>query len=146
LKAKIPFPNQTAPGAKVQEGGGRIVNGYVEELGDQAPNKTVIRRVPGMVNFGTSARTGYRGAILVNSVLYAAFNGKLEKWTSAGGASVNVGNLNGTKRGFFAANNNTTPDKCFVDPDGNIATFTPSSVTNSWPDADLAGGQFGRFP
>jgi hypothetical protein len=76
LKAKIPFPNQTAPGAKVQEGGGRIVNGYVEELGDQAPNKTVIRRVPGMVNFGTSARTGYRGAILVNSVLYAAFNGK----------------------------------------------------------------------
>jgi hypothetical protein len=70
-------------------------------------------------------------------VLYAAYSGKLEKWTSAGGASVNVGNLNGTKRGFFAANNNTTPDKVFVDPDGNIATFTPTAVTNSWPDADL---------
>jgi hypothetical protein len=51
--------------------------------------------------------------------------------------SVNVGTLNGTKRGFFAANNNTTPDKVFVDPDGNIAVFTPTSVTNAWPDADL---------
>jgi hypothetical protein len=137
LKAKIPFPVQTAPGAKSPEGGGRIINGYVEELGDQAPNKTVIRRMPGMLNFGTSGQAGYRGAILVNGVLYAGFNGKLEKWTSAGGASVNVGNLNGSKRGFFAANNNTTPDKWFVDPDGNIAVFTPTTVTNAWPDPDL---------
>jgi hypothetical protein len=138
VKRPIPFPVQTAPGAKSQESGGRIVNGYVEELGDQAPNKTVIRRGPGLVNFGTAAgRTGFRGAIVVNGVLYAGYSGKLEKWTSAGGASVNVGNLNGTKRGFFAANNNTTPDKVFVDPDGNIATFTPSTVTNSYPDADL---------
>jgi hypothetical protein len=137
LKKPIPFPVQSAPGAKPQEAGGRIVNGYVEELGASAPGKTVIRRVPGMVNFGTSARTGFRGSTLVNGVLYAAFNGKLEKWGSAGGASVNVGNLNGTKRGFFAANNNTTPDKVFVDPDGNIATFTPTTVTNSYPDADL---------
>lgn len=137
MKKPIPFTTNTAPGAKSQESGGRIVNGYVEELGDQAPGKTVIRRVPGMVNFGTSARTGFRGFGLVQGTLYAAFNGRLEKWTSAGGAAVGVGNLNGTKRGFFAANNNTTPDKVFVDPDGNIATFTPSAVTNSYPDPDL---------
>jgi hypothetical protein len=137
VKKTIPFSVSTSPGAKKQEAGGRIVNGYVEELGDQAPNKTVIRRGPGLVNFGTSDRTGYRGAIVVNGVLYVGFSGKLEKWTSAGGASVNVGNLNGTKRGFFAANNNTTPDKVFVDPDGNIATFTPTAVTNSFPDPDL---------
>lgn len=137
MKRPIPFPVQTSPGAKAQEAGGRIINGYADQLGDQAPSKTVIRRGPGLVNFGTSARTGFRGSIVVNGVLYSAFNGKLEKWTSAGGASVNVGNLNGTKRGFFAANNNTTPDKVFVDPDGNIATFTPTAVTNSWPDPDL---------
>lgn len=134
---KIPFPVQTAPGAKQQESGGRIVNGYVEELGPAAPGKTVLRRGPGLVNFGTSSRTGFRGATVVNGVLYVAFNGKLEKWSSTGGTSTNVGNLNGTKRGFFAANNNTTPDKVFVDPDGNIAVFTPSSVTNAYPDADL---------
>lgn len=137
MKRSIPFSTQTSPGAKSQEGGGRIINGYVEELGDQAPNKTVIRRAPGLVNFGSSGCTGFRGSMLNNGVLYVAFNGKLEKWTSAGGASVNVGNLNGTKRGFFAANNNTTPDKVFVDPDGNIAVFTPTSVTNSYPDGDL---------
>jgi hypothetical protein len=72
----------------------------------------------------------------VAGVLYAAFSGKLEKWTSAGGASTNVGNLNGTKKGFFASNNAATPDKVFVDPDGNIATFTTTTVTNSF-DADL---------
>jgi hypothetical protein len=137
VKKPIPFPVSTSPGAKKQEAGGRIVNGYTEELGDQAPNKTVIRRSPGLMNFGTSSQSGYRGAIVVNGVLYVGFSGKLEKWTDAGGASTNVGNLNGTKRGFFAANNNTTPDKVFVDPDGNIATFTTSAVTNSYPDADL---------
>lgn len=93
--------------------------------------------MPGLVNFATTARSGFRGMILVNGVLYAGFSGKLETLTSAGGASVSIGNLNGTKRGFFAANNNTTPDKVFVDPDGNIAVFTTSSVTNSYPDPDL---------
>lgn len=137
MKRAIPFPVQTSPGAKSQEAGGRIINGYVDALGDQAPNKTVIRRGPGLVNFGTSSRTGFRGAIEVNDVLYVAFEDHLEKWTSAGGVSVSVGALNGSKRGFFAANNNTTPDKVFVDPDGNIAVFTPTSVTNSYPDADL---------
>lgn len=136
-KQQIPFPVQTAPGDSSLESGGRIINGYVEELGSNAPGRTVIRRGPGLVNFGTSARSGYRGSIVVNNVLYVAFNGKLEKWTSAGGASTNVGNLTGTKRGFFAANNNTTPNKVFVDPDGNIATFTPSAVTAGYPDADL---------
>lgn len=137
MKRPIPFPVKSAPGARPQESGGRIINGYVEELGAQAASKTIIRRDPGLVNFGTSGRTGFRGAFVSNGVTYAAFSGKLEKWTSAGGASVNVGNLNGTKRGFFAANNNTTPDRVFVDPDGNIATFTTSSVTNSYPDGDL---------
>lgn len=140
MRRSIPFPATTSPGAKPQEAGGRIVNGYIEKLGDQAPGvskpKTVIRRGPGLDNFGTSDKSGYRGAILVQNVLYAGFNGKLEKWTSAGGTSTNVGNLTGTKRGFFASNNAATPDKVFCDPDGNVATFTPSSVTNSF-DSDL---------
>jgi hypothetical protein len=137
VKQTIPFPVKTSPGAKAIESGGRIINGYAEALGDQAANKTVIRRAPGLINFGTSARTGFRGCTVIQGTLYAAYNGKLEKWGSAGGASTSVGNLNGTKRGFFAQNNNTTPDKVFVDPDGNIATFTPTTVTNSYPDANL---------
>lgn len=137
VKRAIPFPVTNAPGAKPQEAGGRITNGYVEKLSDHAANQTVVRRGPGLKNFATSSETGYRGAIPVQGLLYAAFEGKLKKVTSAGGVMDDVGSLNGTTRGFFAANNNTTPDKVFVDPDGNIATFTPTSVTNSYPDADL---------
>jgi hypothetical protein len=136
-KSPIPFPLSTNPGLRPQESGGRLINCYVDQLSKTAPAGVIYRRAPGLNSFGTSARSGYRGSIEVNSVLYSAFSGQMEKWTSAGGASVNVGALNGTKKGFFARNNAATPDKIFVDPDGNIATFTPTSVTNSYPDADL---------
>lgn len=137
MRKQIPTPLSTSPGSQYQESAGRLQNCYAEALGPTAANKFVIRRSPGMINFGTTARTLCRGFIEVAGVLYVGFSGKLEKFTSAGGATVNVGNLNGTKKGFFARNNNTTPDKWFVDPDGNIAVFTPTTVTNSWPDADL---------
>jgi hypothetical protein len=133
----VPWPLSTAPGLKAQESGGRLINCYADQLSKTGPAAYIWRRSPGLNSFGTSARTGYRGSIEIGGVLYSAFNGQLEKWTSAGGASVNVGALNGTKKGFFARNNAATPDKVFVDPDGNIATFTPTSVTNSYPDADL---------
>jgi hypothetical protein len=133
----IPFPLSTAPGTRPQESAGRLINVLVEPLGKTGPARAKYMRAPGLKNFGTTARTGYRGAILVNDVLYSAFSGQLEKWSSSGGASTNVGALNGTKKGFLVANNAATPDKVFVDPDGNIATFTPSTVTNSYPDVDL---------
>jgi len=133
----IPFPVSSAPGAKSQESGGRIVNGYVEQLGPQAPSSAVVRRMPGLTGFGTSANAGFRGAFVSNGVLYVAKSGKLESFTTAGGAANLIGNLAGTKRGFFAANNNATPDKCFVDPDTNVFTFTPTTVTAGWPDPDL---------
>jgi hypothetical protein len=137
VERRIPFPVQTAPGAEQQESGGRIINGYVEELGAQGPYKTTIRRMPGLANFGTTTRNGFRGALLSQGNLYSAWNTKLEYHTSAGGVSTPIGNLNGTKRGFFAANNNATPDKVFTDPDGNVATFTPLAVTNGYPDPNL---------
>lgn len=132
----ISWPFTTAPGLKPSEGAGRLINCYAEPMGDGARAKYVLHRAPGLNAFGSSARTGYRGAIVVAGVLYAGFSGKMEKWSSAGGASTNIGNLNGTKKGFFASNNAATPDKVFVDPDGNIATFTTSAVTNSF-DSDL---------
>ncbi len=137
MKKPIPIPTSTAPGSKSQESAGRLINCYAEALGATAANKYVIRRAPGLVNFGTTSESGCRGFLEVGGVLYVGMSGKLEKLTSAGGASTNVGNMTGTSKGFFAHNNNTTPDKWFVSPDGDIAVFTPSSVTNSWPDGDL---------
>ena len=137
VKRSIPFASQSAPGAKQQEAGGRIVNGYVEALGTQGPAKFTTRRMPGLVAWGTTPRAGFRGALLSQGNLYTAWATKLELHTTAGGASTPVGTLNGTKRGFFAANNNATPDKFFTDPDGNIATFTAGAVTNGYPDPNL---------
>lgn len=133
----IPFPAGTAPGPHPQESGGRLINAFAEKMGGAPEAPIVFRRVPGLKAFGTTGRTGFRGAIEINNVLYTAWNGKLEKHTSSGGASANVGNLTGTKRGFFARNNAATPDQVFVDTDNNVATFTTSAVTNSYPDADL---------
>lgn len=137
MKKPIPVPLSTAPGSKYQESAGRLKNCYAEPLGETAANKFVIRRAPGLVNFGTTTESGCRGFLEVGGVLYIGMSGKLEKLTSAGGASVNVGNMTGTSKGFFAHNNNTTPDKWFVSPDGDIAIFTPTTVTNAWPDGDL---------
>jgi hypothetical protein len=136
--ADIPFPLSSNPGLRTQESGGRIINGYLDALPASSKAKRIYRRAPGLATWGTTSRSGFRGMVEIGGILYAAFSGQLEKWsTSVGGASTNVGALNGTKKGFFARNNAATPDKVFVDPDGNIATFTPTTVTNSYPDADL---------
>lgn len=137
MKKPIPIPLSTAPGSRYQESAGRLINCYAEPLGETAANKFVIRRAPGLDNFGTTSASGCRGFLEVAGVLYVGFGTKLEKFSSTGGASANVGTLNGTKKGFFARNNASTPDKWFVDPDGNIAVFTPTAVTNAWPDGDL---------
>lgn len=137
----IPFPLSTSPGLRSQEAAGRLINCYAEPIGKPVPTDkhgrlAVWHRAAGLTNFATSSQTGVRGGILVAGTLYVGFSGKLYKCSSSGGAMSLVGDLTGTKKGFFAQNNAATPDKVFVDPDGNIATFTPSAVTNSF-DADL---------
>lgn len=132
----ITFPTSTSPGLRASEGAGRLINCYAEPIGEGGRAVAVRHRSPGLTNFGTTARTGCRGFIEVAGVLYVAFSGQLEKFTTSGGATVNVGTLNGTKKGFFARNNAATPDKVFVDPDGNIYTFTPTATTSGF-DVDL---------
>jgi len=133
---KIPFPLSSAPGARAQEGTGRLINCFAEARGDSLP---MWRRAPGLTNFGTTARSGCRGLIEISGILYSAWNGFLEKHSTAGGASTMVSNaFSGTKKGFFARNNKSpTPDQWFVDPDGNIFTFTSTSASPGWPDIDL---------
>ena len=85
---QVPFPDSTMPGTPghFQESGGRIINSYIEPLGPAAPSTVIYRRAPGLRNFGTTVRTGFRGAIEVGGTLYAASNNRLVTFTSAGGA------------------------------------------------------------
>jgi hypothetical protein len=134
--AAINFPTSHFPGQRASEGAGRLYGCYAEPMGDGGRAVAVRHRCAGLVNFGTTDRTTFRGMMTSNGNLYAAYDSRLVRFSSAGGSATDIGVLNGTKKGFFAQNNATTPDKVFVDPDGNIATFTSSAVTNSF-DADL---------
>jgi hypothetical protein len=135
---QIPFPLSTAPGSRTQESAGRIINAYAEPLGQGAPSSLVYHRAPGLKAWGTSAGTGFRGAAEFGGFLYAAYSGRLDRYSSAGGASVMWGALSGDAKGFFARNNAATPSLVFCDPDGNVAYTDAGGVLhNGYPDPDL---------
>ena len=52
--------------------GWRDVPVNVEGLGKTAASEAVYRRVPGLLEFGTTAQEGFRGGILVGSLAYSA--------------------------------------------------------------------------
>jgi hypothetical protein len=140
-QVEVPFPDSTFPGTHFQESAGRIINGYVEPLGAGAPSPIIRRRAPGLRNFGTTIRTGFRGGIEVSGTLYCAFQDRLVTFTSAGGPAVDAGVLTGTSKGFLARNNRAAPggpDIVFCDPDGNYAKWTPgTAVVMNYPMAPV---------
>ena len=120
---QVPFPDSSMPGIRTQESGGRLVNCYLEPLGPGAPSQIVYRRAPGLGFFGTTTYgAGFRGAMLVDNLLYCAVAGSnLVTFNSAGGDFTQVGAVSGfagTQKGFFARNNNSPADMVYVDPAG----------------------------
>jgi hypothetical protein len=85
----IPFPLSSSPGASPQESAGRLINCYAEPLGkDVEANKqnrpaVVWRKCP-VCRCSGIGNTGFRGHILVDNTLYAAWSGKVSKFTSGG--------------------------------------------------------------
>jgi len=140
----IPFPISSAPGANPQEGAGRLVNCYAEPLGKDvgakkgfAPPPVVWRKCPGLSLFAASgAQTGFRGQILVDNTLYAAWSGKATRFTSAGVETVLTGTLTGTEKVFWARNNKATPDLVCVAPGTGAFTVTTAAVS-SFADVDV---------
>ena len=91
---QVPFPDSTFPGTTGASAGIRRAASsirYIEPLGPAAPSPTIYRRAPGLRNFGTTVRTGFRGAIEVSGTLYCAFDNRLVTFTSAGGAATDMG-------------------------------------------------------
>ena len=72
------------PGQNPQEGGGRLINCFVESLGQNGPSNFKLVRVPGMAIWGTTINTNFRGALMVDNTLYAAFNSKVGRLDRAG--------------------------------------------------------------
>lgn len=141
--APILWPQTTAPGVREQEGGGRLINCYAEDLAEGGPAPYVIRRAPGLAEFAAGATSGespttlsgYRGGFFVSPYLYEAFSGVLVR-VDADGVVTKVGDLAGSDIVTFARNNRTpTPDFVAVCAAGPV-TFTSSAVS-AWSDADL---------
>lgn len=130
----IKFPLSTAPGFKLHESGGRLINCYAEPLGDGRVRRI---RAPGLKAWGTTAYSGFRGFHFDGTNLYAAFEGKLVRWASAsGGAATDVGDLAGSLPVFFARNNKTPTHDNVAVTDGNAFTFTTIAVS-SYGDSDV---------
>lgn len=133
------LPETTMPGQSAQESGGRLVNCFVESLGKSGPAPFKLVRVPGMLEFGTTADTSgsFRGGFLVGTLAYTAWSGNVYKSTSSGGAAtVLTGTLTGTDPVLFARNNASTPDLVIVSPDNGAFVATTAAVS-SYPDVDV---------
>lgn len=143
VAVSIPWPLSSAPGASSQESAGRLINSYAEPLGQVVeaskkltPPKVVWRKSPGLSLFGASGQTGFRGELLVANTLYAAWSGKVSKFTSGGVETLLTGSLTGTEKVFFARNNAVTPDVVCVAPQTGAFTVLAGSVI-SFADTDV---------
>ena len=142
--AHIPFPLSSSPGSAPQESAGRLINCYAEPLGKvvesdkkTAPPAVVWRKCPGLALFAASgAQTGFRGAILVDNTIYAAWSGKVTRFDSAAAETVLTGTLTGTEKVFWARNNKATPDVVCVAPGTGAFTVTTAAVS-SFADVDV---------
>jgi hypothetical protein len=142
-EASIPFPLSSSPGASPHESAGRLINCFAEPLGKvvqaskgSAPPQVVWRKAPGLTQFAASSKTVFRGAILVDNTLYAAWSGSASRFDSAGTETSLSGTLNGTEKVFWARNMKATPDVVCVAP-GTGAFSVSSSAVSNFADADV---------
>lgn len=110
----ISWPTSSRPGLSEAEGGGRLINAFVEKLGDGARAPVSRRRVPGLTRFAETGLKGPRGMRLVGSVVLAAYRDTLVRVT-ADGEVMPLGALPGRRRITIGRNNRApTPDAVAV--------------------------------
>lgn len=112
--AAIQWPLSSRPGLSAAEGAGRLINAFVEQLGDGARAPASRRRAPGLVQFADTACYGPRGFRLVGSSVLGAYHNKLVEISADGAVSL-LGTLPGKKAVTIARNNRApVPDAVAV--------------------------------
>ncbi|MDR3487095.1 MAG: hypothetical protein P4M05_19585 [Bradyrhizobium sp.] len=135
----IPFPTSSFPGANPQESAGRLINCYIEELGEGGPAKYIWRRSPGLSQYVATAQSGYRGGLVANNLSFEAWANNASS-VDASGAVTSIGNLPGTKKVSIARNQaSPTPDVIAVDLDNGAYVLESASVTAATATATVSG-------
>lgn len=116
---QIPFPWSSFPGANPQESGGRLINCYVEPLGEaqnpSGPTPRVWRRSPGLSQDAVTTETGYRGGLIVENLSYEVWKDTVYT-VDASGAATLLGAFPGTAQVSIARNQASPPNVVAVDP------------------------------
>ena len=125
----IPFPLSSFPGSDPQESEGRLINGYVEPLGESEQKKYKWIRSAGLSLHALTANSGYRGGLVVNSA-------SIETWANnassidASGNVTSIGSFPGTKKVTIARNQAApVPDVVAVDLDHGAYVLGSATVT-----------------
>jgi hypothetical protein len=137
--ADIVFPVSSAPGAKPQEGSGRLVNCYAVKTEQGARKPILWRRAAGLREL--TAITGHshcRGFLLVGSTLLVVLDQRVYAVTYSGGvfSKVNLGELPGTDRVTLARDNAATPD-LVANCDAGLFNLYLDSAPDSFSDGDM---------
>ncbi len=132
----FPIPKSSTPGARPGEGEGRLFNCYSVTEGD----RSYVRRTAGLARLVATGKTGIRGLLDVNGVLYVVFDGSV---VTVSGSTVTTltGSIPGSDPVTLARNNRvtdgaSTPDIVAVRSSGGAYVLTSSTVS-AYPDADL---------
>lgn len=132
----FPIPKSSTPGARAGEGEGRLFNCYSVTEG----GRSYVRRTAGLAELVATGKTGIRGLIDINGVLYVVFTGSV---VTVSGSTVTTltGSIPGSDGVTLARNNKvtdgaSTPDVVAVRESGGAYVLTSSAV-NAYPDADL---------
>lgn len=132
----FPIPKSSTPGARPGEGEGRLFNCYAVTEGD----RSYVRLPRGLTALADTAKTGIRGMLDVNGVLYVVYTGSV---VTVSGATVTTltGSIPGSDGVTIVRNNKvtggaSTPDVVAVRESGGAYVLTSSAVS-AYPDADL---------
>ena len=93
----VPFPVSSSPGARAQEGAGRLINCHVVKTEQGAPTPLKWTRSPGLAQLATAAHTGFRGFVEYNGSIVAVLANRVRRsstriviWT---GLAITVGSI-----------------------------------------------------
>lgn len=136
---EIQWPQSSFPGSNPQESQGRLINSYMEPVGDG--KQTILKwiRSSGLSIFSATAKSGYRGGLVVGGNSYEVWLNDAST-VNAVGQVTDIGAFPGTQNVSIARNQaSPSPDVVAVDLDNGAYVLGSASVTAATATATFSG-------